>query len=353
MIASPPSRLSSVAAFVVLLVVAGCRPEAPSNPEARELAARYPRVDGSTSTHPLSVLVACTIRGTPYRWAMRPASERTVEPSPRWRVPFRRGVEERIDHTGTHGAYERLAKGEVDLILVARPPSANELRRAADAGTRFEATPIARDALVFVVNAGNPLPSLGFAQLRAIFGTGPLPTWGELGGGEGAIEPRQRQVDSGSRELIEQRVMAGTPLRAPSEAPLVTTMAAAVNVVAMNRRAICYSVYYYVRNMAANPAARLVAIDGVLPGSESIASGRYPLVTDVLVVVRAGSGGDTPAIRLRDWLLTADGQRAVEEAGYVPVRRAREIGDGASERAALRSRGGAAAAARPSARSPR
>jgi phosphate transport system substrate-binding protein len=319
MTADKQYRLSTAIVFLALMGAFGCRREPPVDPAVGELARHYPRVDGSTSTHPLSVLVACRIRGVPYRWEMRPASERTVEPNPGWFSPVRQGPEERIDHTGTHGAYERLAKGEVDLILVARPPSANELQHAAVAGVAFDATPIAKDALVIVVNAGNPLPTLGFEQIRAIFGIGKLPSWKELGGGGGAIEPFHRQVDSGSRELLEKWVMKGGPLRAEEEAPLVMTMAGAVNVVAMNRQAICYSVYYYVRNMARNPAARLVAVEGVFPTAETIASGSYPLVTDVLAVARAGGSPDSPATRLRDWLLTDGGRQAIAEAGYVPV----------------------------------
>lgn len=44
-----------------------------------------------------------------------------------------------------------------------------------------------------------------------------------------------------------------------------------------------------------------------------------PLVADVFVVVRSASEPQTPEVRLRDWLLTLDGQAVIREAGYVPL----------------------------------
>ena len=62
------------------------------------------------------------------------------------------------------------------------------------------------------------------------------------------------------------------------------------------------------------------AVEGILPTSESIRSRRYPLVTQVYVVVRRDLPADHPAYRFRDWMLEPKGQAIVEESGYVPVR---------------------------------
>ena len=52
-----------------------------------------------------------------------------------------------------------------------------------------------------------------------------------------------------------------------------------------------------------------------MPSNDTIRSGEYPLVNDFYVVTNAQSSDN--AIRLRDWLLTEEGQAFVEECGYV------------------------------------
>src|SRR5690606_6342778 len=71
--------------------------------------------------------------------------------------------------SGTNGAYVNLIEGNADLILVARTPSADELALAGDKGVTIEAHPIARDALVFVVNRRNDLDDLTIEQIRTLY----------------------------------------------------------------------------------------------------------------------------------------------------------------------------------------
>ena len=70
--------------------------------------------------------------------------------------------------------------------------------------------------------------------------------------------------------------------------------------------------------MAPNEYIKLVAVDGVQPTQESIANRTYPFTSEVFAVVRAGSPANSLAIRLRDWLLTDEGQELVAQSGYAP-----------------------------------
>jgi len=81
-----------------------------------------------------------------------------------------------------------------------------------------------------------------------------------------------------------------------------------------------YSVYYYANFMFPHQHVKLIDIDGVHPTAENIASGSYPLATEVYVVVREDMAEDSSAVMFRDWLLTDAGQTVVKESGYVPIR---------------------------------
>jgi phosphate transport system substrate-binding protein len=90
--------------------------------------------------------------------------------------------------------------------------------------------------------------------------------------------------------------------------------------IARDEAGIAYSVYYYADNDMAfvGQAVEVISVAGVLPTAETIASGDYPLVTEVYAAIRAGDGGSARAFF--EWLLTDDGQQAVAGTGYVPLR---------------------------------
>ena len=69
----------------------------------------------------------------------------------------------------------------------------------------------------------------------------------------------------------------------------------------------------------AGPLVKMFAIDGVTPERKTIADRTYPLVTEVYVVTRKDLPAEHPALQLRDWLLSDEGQEIIGETGYVPL----------------------------------
>jgi phosphate transport system substrate-binding protein len=294
------------------------------DPVTSALAADYPRVDGSTSTFPLQRIIACKIIGVAcvmYRsgseMVVWPFDD-TVEPGePDEQIAI-------IQHAGTHGAYVNLIAGDADLILVAREPSQDELDAAEDAGVTFDVRPFALDAFVFLINAENPLDGLTLDDIRAIY-SGEITTWTAFGVEKplsddpaNPIQPYLRDPNSGSQELMEKLVMQDAPMIDLPDM-MVPTMIGLVSSIIWDQAGIGYSVFYYAVLMTPDEAVKLAAIEGVTPTSETIADGSYPLVTEVYAVVRADMPEDSPAVILRDWLLTGEGQAVVAESGYVPI----------------------------------
>ena len=60
-----------------------------------------------------------------------------------------------------------------------------------------------------------------------------------------------------------------------------------------------------------------LAVDGVEPTAQTIASGKYPYVLKVYAAYRKDAKPDAPAMRLLDWLVSDEGQKVVAESGYV------------------------------------
>ncbi len=319
------SHLLLTGGALLVLALAACWHGEPQDDLAR-IARDYPAVDGSTSTHPLGVLLACKLLDVDYEWRMPPASERTVFPSHQDRPRLARRIEKQVFHHGTHTAYMNLLQAEVDLILVARAPSPAELAAAAAEGVELDFRPVARDALVFVVNVANPVTGLSLDEIRAIFSPPGIDSWSAVGGQDTAITPFQRQANSGSQELMVDLVMHDTPMLSAEAAPLIFTMGGVVSTMTVQKLGISFSVYYYIRNMAPSPATKMLAIEGIDPCPETIGSLQYPLTSEVFVVIRRGLSEGSTAILLRDWLLSDAGQAAILESGYVPIGQVPDIG---------------------------
>jgi phosphate transport system substrate-binding protein len=290
-------------------------------------ADNYPRVGGSTSTVPLGWLLAAHVwnvpaelrRGQQYQSQSKGAVNLTfpVETTPEEINNFwARMYGHR--HSGTHKAYEALAMGQKDLILVARRPSASEAALAQKRNVTLEMRPVALDALVFLVNRKNKVNNLSRLQLESVF-LGNTRLWRGVGGTDWPILSLTRNEESGSQELFGTLLLKGRRLPAGEPSTRISSMGGIIDRVAANSNAIGYSVYYFERFMAPRPENKLISIDGIAPTHESIANASYPFVAPVYVVIQGGLPAESLTLRLRDWLLSEPGQKLVAQSGYIPV----------------------------------
>ena len=224
--------------------------------------------------------------------------------------------------SGTPDAYRALVEEdpETDLLLVYEADEGVK-EEISDSGVKLEFHPIGRDALVFFTNSSNPVTSLSTEQFRSIY-TGKTTNWSQVGGRKAKIVAYQRPEESGSQALLRKYVVGKAKMaKAPSE--LVTAdmgeIVSGVSSYANTANALGYSVYYYLANMYAVDGIKMLGVSGVKPSSATIADGTYPYTNDFYAVVRADEPAGSPARTVMEWLLTADGQQTVVDAGYVPA----------------------------------
>ena len=306
-------------------VVATMQPVEKSTPTAKlEMvdisgidAFNYPRVDGSTSAYPLQIMIACEILDVRCAWTEGDffSATRRIAPVESLLATDEHETIFNLYHNGTHGAYINLIEKNADLILVAREPSEDELVAAEHAGVGLNIRPVALDAFVFLVHTDNPVQSLTLQQIRDIY-AGKITNWAEVGGLDAEIHTYQRNPNSGSQELMEKLVMLGeTMLDSPDM--ILMSMMGPFSAIHDDPQGIGYSVFFYAENIYPDENVRMIAIDEVGPTSQAIAAGNYPLITEVYAVFREAPQNPALARDLRDWLLTAEGQNAVEASGYV------------------------------------
>ncbi|MDR3313091.1 MAG: substrate-binding domain-containing protein [Oscillospiraceae bacterium] len=250
--------------------------------------AGMPRLDGSTANIPLATLLVQRTTGCDAAQA-----------------------EQAVNFTKTTQAYERLAAGLVDFLLVYEgQPTSQDVP--------LEKHAIGSDALVFLTGAQNPVESLTAAQIRDIY-QGKVQSWAQVGGQEAEMVAYQRNVGSGSQNLMEKLVMQGLPMADAPEELQVGAMGELINQVAEyqnGKASLGYSVYYYVRNMYQLPGVKLLAVDGVAPGNTTIADGSYPFTNAFYAVIRADEPAGSPVRQLLEWVLSPEGTQCIKDAGY-------------------------------------
>ena len=320
-------RILIVAMFLSSCVPAAIEPGVPHSPtdtmqpdkvDISSLTAEsYPHVDGSTSTLPLQVMIACTILEVRCAWTEGDFFDTTrrIAPVDNLMASEQNEAIFNLNHSGTHGAYMNLIEKQADLILVAREPSRDELAAAETERLSLDAQPVALDAFVFLVHVDNPVESLSLEQLRDIY-TGKITNWSEVGGFDAEIHTYQRNANSGSQELMEKLVMRGEGMLNSPDMILLSMMGP-FSAIRDDPQGIGYSVYFYAANIFPEEQVKMIAIEGIGPASATIARRTYPLVTEVYAVLREDTPVGRSARILRDWLHSNEGQQAVKASGYV------------------------------------
>lgn len=225
-------------------------------------------------------------------------------------------VMEIVSFTNTIYAYERLLSGEVDIYFGAEP-SKEQQEMAKRQGKELVMTPIGKEAFVFFVNPDNKINSLDVSEIQSIY-SGKVKNWSELGGQNERIIAFQRPKNSGSQTLLE-KIMGDTPIMEPLKEDVPEGMGGIIEQVADYRNydnSIGFSFRFFATGMRGNPEIKLLAIDGIDPSPENIASGKYPFTANLYAI--SLKNHTKPAIEpFLEWMKGPQGQELIDKIGYI------------------------------------
>ena len=206
-----------------------------------------------------------------------------------------------MHYSNTRGAYKDIVDGNADIIICAQP-SDEQLAYAAENGVELELVPIGSDAFVFIVNDSNPVSDITIDQIRGIY-SGKITNWSELGGENVQIAAMRRNKNSGSETALE-KLMGDLPIK-----PDYT---------ALFGKPIGFSFRYYVTGMLGEGGVKILTINGIAPTAETIADGSYPIAGNIYAVYRKGETNENVQKAI-DFMLSPEGQKIVEQSGYIPL----------------------------------
>jgi phosphate transport system substrate-binding protein len=208
---------------------------------------------------------------------------------------------------------KNVAGGTADVAMASREVKPDEI---ASYGDSFREFLVAYDAIAIVVSqriydAG--ITDLSREEVRAIY-SGDITNWKDLGGPDAGIYVAAREVGSGTRDTFNEMVLGSEKAETPGVTTSHGSNAEVKTAVTGSDKAIGYVGMNYVQG----GAQRAVAYEGVMPIAETIKDGSYPLSRALNLYT---FGDPSPAAEtFIDFVLSEEGQRIVEGAGFVSIR---------------------------------
>ena len=207
--------------------------------------------------------------------------------------------------TGSGAGIVAALEGRTDIGLSSRalkPQEQNSL----------QATVLALDGIVVVVNPRNPVSDLSVEQIRDIF-TGRIASWKELGHEDLPIVLIGREAGSGTRDGFESVTGTSEQCRYRQE---LTSTGDVLTTVASNANAIGYISF-----SALSSKVKAVRVGGVTPDADSIAGGSYSLQRPFVLVTRSDRALSPTAQAFMAFATSDEARPILLRAGVIPPAR--------------------------------
>lgn len=215
---------------------------------------------------------------------------------------------------GSGFGVKALIDGTVQVAMVSRELKAEEKTAIPDPKSHL----VGKDGVAFAVNRDHPIAKVRKTftrdELARIF-SGEAKTWREL---DSALVDRpitvfSRDAAGGSTEIVQKEILKKRTLS--PEALQMASQGAMLRKLEGNVHGIGWIALGLVHQ---SESLRAFAVDGIEPSRENVLDGTYPLARNLYLVTRGAP--DARLQRFIDFVLS-DGQKMLEEQGYIAVRK--------------------------------
>lgn len=216
---------------------------------------------------------------------------------------------------GSGAGVADISKGASEIAMVSRDLSSHEKQRLQN---KVRQVAVARDAVAVAISsevyeAG--VRQLSLEQIAGIY-RGKIKNWQQVGGPDARILVIDKEPSRGTRHVFAKVVLGSAKARAPGASIVTGSNNEEQAAIANSAQAIGM-----LSNAWLNDDVRAVAVGepgrAVLPTRQNIADGSYPIQRNLnLLLVKEPNPRVAAFV---DYLLSEEGQRIVEQTGYLPV----------------------------------
>jgi phosphate transport system substrate-binding protein len=220
------------------------------------------------------------------------------------------GKEVIVRGSGSGIGIAAIIDGNCDIANASRSVKEKELNLARKKGRELKANIIAIDGIVIVVHPSNKIENIKKEELQKIY-TGKIKNWKELGGDDKKIVVISRESSSGTYEFFLEYVL--DKKRVFPGAVMQSTTQGVVNMVAQTSGAIGYIGHGYVSDKI-----KALKYEGVEANVENIIKNKYKLARPLYMYTL--SNAKKEIIEFIEFVKSPEGQKIVQEAGYIPLK---------------------------------
>ncbi len=203
-----------------------------------------------------------------------------------------------------------LIDGTCDIADSSRPIKDSELDKAVTNGKSLKAHVIAMDGIAVIVNPSNKITALTKKQVKDIY-TGKISNWSQLGGNNDKIVVISRDTSSGTFEAFGELALDKEKVR--PDAIMQASNQAVASTVARTPGGIGYVGLGFLGS-----SVKALEIEGITPSNETVLSGKYPIGRPLFMYTNGEPKGLVKEII--DFIKSPEGQKLVEEDGFVPLK---------------------------------
>ncbi len=212
---------------------------------------------------------------------------------------------------GSATGFAALIDKTAAIGMASRPAKPEEIAAGKAKGVEMKETVVAYDGIAVIVNAANTIKSLTRKQVEQIF-TGEITDWSAVGGSGGKISVYTRNTSSGTyaefKELaMKKRDYVGSSQKLAGNEQIAQE-------VGKNPAGVGYVGLAYTKA----GGIKVVPIDGALPSKESVLGKSYPYARPTFFYTNGEPTGT--AKEFIDFTVSDDGQKIVEQVGFVPIK---------------------------------
>jgi phosphate transport system substrate-binding protein len=221
------------------------------------------------------------------------------------------GTSFEIAAEGSTTGIAAITDGTAQIGMSSRRAKPTEMSAASAKGVTMKPLIVCYDGMAVIVNENNPVNELTARQVEQIF-TGDMTDWSAVGGTPGKFSIYTRNTSSGTYQDWKDLAMKRRDYASSSQKMAGNEQIASE--VAKNPNGIGYVGLAYIKA----PGIKVVSIAGVMPSKETVVSKKYPYARPNFYYTNGEPSGE--AAKFIEFTLSDEGQKVVEQVGFVPVR---------------------------------
>ncbi|MCR4289348.1 MAG: phosphate ABC transporter substrate-binding protein [Candidatus Scalindua sp.] len=210
-----------------------------------------------------------------------------------------------------------LGERQIQIGMASRNITRNEIEKYAD--VHFVTHPIGKDAVAPVVSSeiyDARVKALTIAQIAGIY-KGEIRNWSEVGGPDREILVVDKEKSRGTRHVFMKIIMGDKEAEAPGADLVLGSNNEEQTAIAQSGSAIGMLSNAWLNSDVKGLSIILNDGETIAPTLENIINGKFPITRELLLITDGKPQGKTE--EFIDFIKSPDGQKIVEQAGYVSL----------------------------------